>query len=675
MKNQASASRAVSEEGNAAQRPSRKPSEAEPPARPQPGIRAVALGVIAALGIGHGFLILTAMGGASGISGPHPLAMHDHPLYFHSAWITSRFLAQSGTTAGYDPSFMSGYAKSVIWPTSSTLPEVFVALFGRRDPIVAYKIYVFLAAASLPWLAALAGWSWRLSAEACAWSSALFLMYVWTDFPINYAVFGMLPYLIAIPVALLAQGLVMRSIERGGGANWAAATAALVFAILCHATSLMILAPASAAGYGGWLSSKPGPGMDPQRKRNWRVHAAFFAMPLLALAINAFWWSPGIPLWSLKGESGFAFSHSGESVLGRLAKIFDQEPRIERVLIVLGGIGMAGFALAKGRGRGATAALWGFALSGFAWGYLAGYSSALDFLQPGRHTYAFYLALATASGEALGGVRRAIARRWGARPALAFFIAAVAILALGEAGRVAEVLRAAVFTRSPILSTAPGPYYQWITRNVRELLKPGDRLLYEEGGMGVAGTPPEPFQGGRYSGLLPYLAGIELLGGSYLHASLTTNFTQFGEGKLFGNAHWDRGYFVRYAKVYRPDAILCWSPRARAFCADNPDLIEIVATNGRLALGRVKGFRGATVRGSAEVQAAPGRLIVRKIQGELDGPAVLRYHLVPTLRAKGGAKLLPVRLEDDPVPFIGLEPGEGPLEIELAPLGSGGKAP
>ena len=52
-------------------------------------------------------------------------------------------------------------------------------------------------------------------------------------------------------------------------------------------------------------------------------------------------------------------------------------------------------------------------------------------------------------------------------------------------------------------------------------------------GVGLPGVP-DPFQGGRFSGLLPERTGVEVIGGPYLHASLKTNFTQFGEGKLFG---------------------------------------------------------------------------------------------------------------------------------------------
>ena len=73
----------------------------------------------------------------------------------------------------------------------------------------------------------------------------------------------------------------------------------------------------------------------------------------------------------------------------------------------------------------------------------------------------------------------------------------------------------------------------WVVDRVKRHVKPGERLLYEEGGFDLPGVP-DPFQGGRFSGLLPDRTGVEVIGGPYLHASLTTNFTQFGEGKLFG---------------------------------------------------------------------------------------------------------------------------------------------
>ena len=45
---------------------------------------------------------------------------------------------------------------------------------------------------------------------------------------------------------------------------------------------------------------------------------------------------------------------------------------------------------------------------------------------------------------------------------------------------------------------------------------------------------------------------------------MKTNFTQFGENKLFGRKDWDREFFERYARLYRPAAICCWSPTSQA---------------------------------------------------------------------------------------------------------------
>ncbi len=112
--------------------------------------------VVVLLSSAHGVGIWFGLGGFAGITSGWPLWRDDHPLYYHSALVTRAFLKQSWTTAGYDPFFMSGYAKSVVFPSSSTLPELVVAVFGGEHPELAYKIYVLVASAAVPWLIALA---------------------------------------------------------------------------------------------------------------------------------------------------------------------------------------------------------------------------------------------------------------------------------------------------------------------------------------------------------------------------------------------------------------------------------------------------------------------------------------------------------------------------------------
>jgi hypothetical protein len=203
-----------------------------------------------------------------------------------------------------------------------------------------------------------------------------------------------------------------------------------------------------------------------------------------------------------------------------------------------------------------------------------------------------------------------------------------------------------------------------VVDRVARYVKPGERLLYEEGGKDLPRIP-DPYRRGRFSGLLPQRMGVELIGGPYLHAALTTNFTQFGEGRLVGRADWDRDFFVRYARLYRPSAILCWSPHARKFCRENPDLIRILEDDGILLLGRVEGFGGDTIRGQARVEASPGRLRVTGMVPDLDGSVVLRYHFVPCLTTRPSVACEPEFQEEDPVPFIRLRPPPGMSDVEL----------
>ena len=204
----------------------------------------------------------------------------------------------------------------------------------------------------------------------------------------------------------------------------------------------------------------------------------------------------------------------------------------------------------------------------------------------------------------------------------------------------------------------------WVVEVVRKHVEPGKRLLFEESGLGIPGLT-DPYTLRHVSPVLPEMTGVELLGGPYLHDTVTTNFTQFGENKLFGNAAWNRDFFARHAALYRPEAICCWSPRARTFCRNNPDLIQVLEDDGTVLLGRVIGFEGATIRGSARVEAGPNRLVVRDAEAGDDGLVVLRYHAVPFLKASPPVAIERVFLEDDPVPFIGFRPPSGPVTIGM----------
>jgi hypothetical protein len=646
-----------------------------PPARPGPsgppgGVgrpkRSSALAVLLTLALvsAHALAAWRGVGGQEGLSNPWPIWRDDHPLYYHSALVTRAFLRQTGTTAGYDPSFMAGYAKSVVFPASSTLPELVIWAFGADHPAQTYKAYVLLCTAVLPWLLALAARAVGLRPEGVAIATLLFLLYLWTDFPINYAAFGMLPYLLSVPLGLLAVAVFSGFLAQGGLLRWLASAVLLSLSVLVHLTAGMIAAPAAALAYLAAILSargggRSGGGADRQGLSAWR-HLGVWLIPPVVLISNAFWWLPGLWLASTKGPSDFAFAHSSETVLGRLLQIVTTEAPAESLLI---GLGLVGLVLLSRQNPARCAAIGGFGLAGFFWGYLAGGFQALDFLQPGRHTYAFYTAMALAGG--LGADALLLRLRAGSVRLDRWAMAAAMLLGLRVFGpSLVDSLRFRLWQGEPFLSSRPSPRLIWVVDRLKAHVKPGERLLYEEGGKDLPGVP-DPFQRGRFSGLLPELTGVELLGGPYLHASLTTNFTQFGEGALFGETDWDRDHFVKYARLYRPSAILCWSPRARRFCRSYPDLVEILEDDGVVLIGRVLGFEGDAIVGSAQVKSEPGRLTVSDLTPGVDGTVVLRYHSVPSLKARPAIALETWKGEGDPVPFLSLRPPPGLREVEL----------
>jgi hypothetical protein len=74
------------------------------------------------------------------------------------------------------------------------------------------------------------------------------------------------------------------------------------------------------------------------------------------------------------------------------------------------------------------------------------------------------------------------------------------------------------------------------------------------------------------------------------------------------------------------------------------------------------------LRGRARVTPEPGRLVVEDAAaGEVDGLLVLRYHLLPKMRARPGVRLEPVRVGDDPVPLVGVREPPPRFVLELDP--------
>lgn len=611
----------------------------------------------------HAWTIYAALSGWSGLTSKTPIFRDDHPLYFYSAKLTTHFLNQSGSTAGYDPKFMAGYAKSAVFPASSTLPELVMMTTAKVcDPAVAYKFYVLASALLAPLLVCHAASGLTGSKTTGALSSILYMLYIWTDFPVQYIGFGMLPYFLSLPLALATLNVCCRWLENHKPLAWLGMTALLSLTTMVHFTSLMILGPAAIAA---WSAGH----------RKFRTALAGLLALFISALLNAFWWWPGVVLASTKGESGFAFSHP-EGLLARLAKIGWSEAPVESLLIMgllAGGPMMLRTQKIAGRG------LLGFACAGFFWGYGAGAFRGLDFLQPGRHTYAFYLA-----GSLLTAHFVRIGMEWlirTNRTATFGFSLGALLLMTRIFGPVVHAVGSSWTTPPKLaLTSSPPVIYTSIRQALSQNVAKGERILYEEGGFGA-----DPFSGGRYSAILADELGIEMIGGPYLHASLTTNVAQFGEGRLFGKENWDLAWLQQVSRRYGLTWIVAWSDRARGVIDANPSQFRVVYQDGPFRIAAIllsdKVDRSIPLSGDnsvdGPVEAGPGRLSLKiKEAGsgiEVDRIVVLRYHWVPGMQAIGHQDVaIEPEISPDksfpPLIQLRLKPSvKGPIEIRLNP--------
>ena len=80
---------------------------------------------------------------------PPVLAFDDYSLQFYYGRLGSLFLAEGGSTYGYDPAFMAGYVKMPLYYPSSKPFELSLRLFSGLDPVRVFNATVFALAAVL----------------------------------------------------------------------------------------------------------------------------------------------------------------------------------------------------------------------------------------------------------------------------------------------------------------------------------------------------------------------------------------------------------------------------------------------------------------------------------------------------------------------------------------------
>jgi hypothetical protein len=631
-----------------------------------------------------------------------PFTETDHPLQFYYGQLTAQYFQNRHAFWGYDPTFMAGYGKSIIFPTSSTLPDL-VAIISGPYAACGYNLISTACTFLTPVVLGLAAVSLTRS-----WASALLALvfgvqWTWCSWPVTYVTWGMGPFILASAASVWSAAQLVHWLDHGWIRSIVGGTMVAAIAVVLHPLSLITLALTVMPAY-----------LVRMRHLNWRDHLATWSVPLVVAAFWSPWWIPALVLRDTYGTSAVGFVN--ENVRIRMDELLQfrwpEETALLLGALLVGGVllkldmrrglcvtvlaavlfivlpsarqlhlplslqvtwpvvSVAAAALAVDLGvgiyrRGEAGA--GFFFGGFvalfALAYFGGATELLWRLQPGRFTQPLYALLVVFVSCGIVGLLAKLRER----PWKFTQYHALHCLALVALGWMLIVPRAGYFfyridAVRPLRADLPQEFLD-LARFLKDTVDDSGRILFEDRGR-LQEEELDPFGGTNPSALLPLLAPGQYIGGPYLYTNLKSNFTQFGDGKLFNRPvrFLDLATFEHYAQMYNIRWLVCWSRPMVAFADRYPDYFRAQGRFGPLRAYSLDRAPNWALTGRAHVRAQPDRLEVSDAEADSNGVLVLAYHWIDTLRSS--AAIRPVLKQPDPVPFIAVDQAPSQFVIE-----------
>ena len=596
----------------------------------------VAAGLV--LGV-HVFGALRYFGSWHELTSADPILCGDHAHHYYYCELTKHFLSERGTTWGYDPNFMGGYPKSILFPSSSTFYEVAAWALGGVPTAAVYKFIVLVTAVIGVGGSAVGARLLGADARQTAWAVLAGFAYFWSGFPQRMLYWGMVSMVLAGAFYPVCLALLVRQLERTTWRRVVASCVLCAWVSFVHPSAAIALAGPYLAGW-IWLV----------RRRRVGALLAYSAVPVVAFAANAFWILPG---FRLTGE--FGTTRVGYMTHLDLWSVVRSNVDVHFVCLVFGLGGLVVMA------RGVRSVVLGTAgVCLFLLAFNGNWLPWLETLQPARYGLFLYGTLLVSAGWGITGLWSACAaapeRRWRLAARVAVVGLCVKVLAWPAAYQFGLMAAMAPLPVEPTASNAA--LTAWLSANAGR----AGRVAFEDSRGYQPGA--DPTDGQHILALLPLRTRAEFIGGPYFMAHVRQRFAQFIDGTLCDRplATMDRTTFREYARLYNLAWMVCWSDPARGFADRHGDLLEHVEQIGAYRIYRLKRTPSFVYRGTGDVSAQPDTIRVRNLKPE-DGEAVLCYHYIPTLRTRPEVRIEPVHLADDPSPFIRLV--DPPAEVEI----------
>jgi hypothetical protein len=585
----------------------------------------------------------------TGVINSSPLIDQDWGLHFHHLKSLEAFWRQDHRLWGYNPFFMAGYPSNTIQDLSIKAFEIIALGLSAIgwSPVQWFKYGAFLAMVSIPWLMyfSVRNFFFADKIENLTALAAAFLgtLYWWNSLPREMFFYGMIGFPAAAYLSVLGVSLFYRLAANPANPSWLYVGwllfAAAIMAL--HVQSVAIFLPPMIA----LLAAQPH--LLTRRVLLWIAAAA-----LLSGLVNLPWLIPAIghrgddvsaaivdqlPFFASTNPLTFFLDYLGPQGYWTFRPSFI-EKGFRLSLLILGAVGTLRLMRSDSRSLGLMLA------SGLAFLFLVAYFGALLPVlkpwQPLRFKVPFDLFLVIGAAYCAG--------RWLDAPAAARSRLTPLLLAGGLLAFVVNLVQTESTGNLQLRSGMTGSLKaitDWIARET-----PSDaRVLFEESGDETGFV----YNGAYLSSLIPHLTGRQLIGGPINLYNDRHHFAEFHSGQMFkrdvrmlGDAE-----LRDYLRLYNIGAVVAFHPASIQRLQAIPGLVTTERRIGPVHLMRVNQPLTWLIAGEGKVEAGLNRLEISGIMGE---EIILKYHWVEGLSTSPPTKVEPVKMLDDPIPFIKL---------------------
>jgi hypothetical protein len=585
----------------------------------------------------------------SGLFNNQPIIEQDWGLHFHQLKSLQGFWQRDRMLWGYNPFFMAGYPANTIQDLSIKFFELSALFLSplALSPVQWFKISVFLAIACVPWFMYFAARNLffdrdDIKSGAALVAALLGTAYWWNSLPREMFFYGMVGYAPAAYTSVLGVTLLYRIAKNPS--LWSATHLGWLILMLAipplHLQSVVIFLPPTIA-------------LLLQRdifRRNlliWTVVGG-----ALSILVNLPWLAPAydhradgvysalvdqLPLFISVDPFTFLKDYLGPAGYWTFRSSFS-EKGLRLMLLLLGAWGTWKLVRSENRAAGVLLAGTWFVLFLFVY-----FGSLIPFLkswQPLRFKVPLDLLLALAASYSVA--HHALARRsLTPRSYVLPIIAAGGLLAF-LFNLLATETRANMLLRTRLRPELTA-IVEWIGNNT-----PAEaRVLFEESGDETGFV----YDGTYLSSFIPERTDRQLIGGPINVWYDRHHFAEFHSGKLLKKdiQTLSDDEIRNYFRLYNIGAVVAFHPASIQRLQSIPGLVTLDRQIGPIHLMKVNQPLTWFLEGEGRIKASLNRLDLSEIKGK---EIVLKYHWTEGLAASPPARIVPIKISDDPIPFI-----------------------